>query len=619
MNLKIKTRPAGEVAEYTVSELFRCLSLMDPTLCEGDGGMELSLLLTGTDPEFDTIDIHVRSGRGTIAGANPCALLIAAYRFLYELGCRWTHPGEGGEHIPARTLALRDVNVTVKETPSRRHRGVCIEGAVSEENVIEMIEFLPRVGMNTYFVQFFRPTVFFQRWYEHWQNGTLGKDTKTPEEIDAIHARVVAEMKKRGLRHHAVGHGWTCVPFGIEGEGWHQLDEATLPQEYKDILAERDGKREPWHGVPLNTNLCYSRADVRSRMADAVVDYCAAHPTVSALHLWLADGTNNNCECPACRDTRPADYYVMLLNEVDEKLTARGLPTKVVFLAYVDLLWAPEHEVIKNPDRFYIMFAPITRTYSETLREGAEKYKPSRKPFVRNKLEFPKDVATNISYLSDWRASFPGSGFIFDYHLMWDHATDPGYMSVSRTLFDDMRDLDVLGLDGMVSCQLSRSALPTALPLYGMARALWDKTADFDAVADEYFTAEYGDAAADVRAFLEELSRLFDPPYLRGERPRLSEEHAARFDRIPAVVAEFRAAHPEVRVSSEREPLRALAVHSDICTLLALLLSRRARGEEYGDLVEAIRALVQRNEMLVQCRLDVWNYLANLIGNKLRQ
>ena len=618
MQLKIKTRPAGDAAEYAASELFRCLALMDPTLCEGEGGMELSLLLTGTDPIYDTIDISVREGRGVIAGANPCALLIAAYRFLFELGCRWTHPGEGGEHIPARTLALRDVNVTVKETPSRRHRGVCIEGAVSEENVIEMIEFLPRVGMNTYFVQFFRPTVFFQRWYEHWQNGTLGKDTKTPEEIEAIHARVIREMERRGLNHHAVGHGWTCVPFGIEGEGWHQLKSEDLPAEYLDLCAELDGERKTWHGVPLNTNLCYSRPNVRTRVAEAVADYCEAHPSVSTLHLWLADGVNNNCECPACRDTLPSDYYVMLLNEVDEKLTARGLPTKVVFLAYVDLLWAPEREVIKNPDRFYIMFAPITRTYSETLREGVEKYVPSRKPYVRNKLEFPKDVATNIAYLDDWRKTFSGSGFIFDYHLMWDHATDPGYMSVSRTLFEDMRDLDLLGLDGMVSCQLSRSALPTALPIYGMARALWDKNADFDAMADEYFAAEYGAIGADVRAYLEELSTLFDPPYLRGERPAVSPEHGARFDRIPAVVAAFREKHPEVRISSGSEPLRALAIHADIVTMLALLLSRRARGEAYEDLRESIRIYIQKNEQAVQCRLDVWNYLANLIGNKLK-
>ena len=617
MNVCIFSRPEGEVAAYAESELLRCLTLMDPSVTPGDGGLTLTLeLLSVEDPTRDTIAIDVNGGHGVIGGANPCALLIAVYRFLYELGCRWTHPGAGGELIPARALAADAISISVHETPSRRHRGVCIEGAVSEENVVEMIEFLPRVGMNSYFIQFFHPTVFFQRWYEHWHNPTLPATTKTPEEIEAIRVRTSGEIAKRGLHYHAVGHGWTCVPFGIEGEGWHKLDENSLPPDYLDLVAELGGQRKTWHGVPLNTNLCYSRADIRTRMAEAVRDYCRDNPDVDTLHLWLADGLNNNCECPACRDTRPADYYVMLLNEVDELLTEAGITTKIVFLVYVDLLWAPEREAFKNPDRFIMMFAPITRTYSQTLREGVESATAARTPYLRNKLEFPKAVATNVAYLDDWRKLFSGSSFIFDYHLMWDHACDPGYMQIARTLFNDMKDLDLVGLDGMISCQLSRSALPTALPIYGMARALWDKNADFDAVADEYFTAEYGAIAADVRAFLTELSDTFDPRVLRGELPRVDAEAAKRFAGIPAIVAAFRAAHPEVSTASESEPIRALAYHADLVILLAMLLTRRAKDEPMQDVQDAIRAYIARIEPQVQHRLDVWNYSANLVGNR---
>jgi hypothetical protein len=60
---------------------------------------------------------------------------------------------------------------------------------------------------------------------------------------------------------------------------------------------------------------------------------------------------------------RPADYYVILLNELDEALGHVGYPGKVVFLAYADLLWPPEVEQIHNPERFILMFAPITRSY----------------------------------------------------------------------------------------------------------------------------------------------------------------------------------------------------------------------------------------------------------------
>ncbi len=615
MNIKVSSPLAGETIEYAKEELIRCLKAMDEAVILGDGEAEITLLLNGKNADLDSIDISIREGSGYISGANPRAVLIAVYRFLYELGCRWTLPGANGEHIPRRALYSKNINVEVSETPSRRHRGICIEGAVSEENVRDMIEYLPRVGMNSYFFQFFRPTTFFDRWYSHLGNPTLGCESKSAEEIDAILARLIGEVNKRGLLRHAVGHGWTCVPFGVEGEGWSKLDCSTLPKEYFDILAEVNGKREPWGGVPLNTNLCYSRADVREKMANAVVDYCRENPDISALHIWLADGSNNNCECPECRKKRPSDFYVMLLNEVDEKLTRERLDTKIVFLIYVDLLWAPETEVINNPDRFIIMFAPITRTYSYTLKKGAEEIAPCRKPFVRNKLEFPSDVGTNIAYLEDWRKSFPGTGFIFDYHLMWDHAYDPGYMEISRTLFDDMKDLDYIGLDGMISCQLSRTGFPTGLPVYGMTRALWDKNSDFDAVADEYFVAEYGEKAGGVRDYLEKITTLFEPKYLRKRYP--SEEHAKQFEAIPGVVADFLAKNPEIVKSSDYEPYASLAYHGEICVLFAKFLAKMARGEDTAEARAALKDCIYKTEMAVQNRLDVWNYIINLIDNRL--
>jgi hypothetical protein len=302
---------------------------------------------------------------------------------------------------------------------------------------------------------------------------------------------------------------------------------------------------------------------------------------------------------------------------VDEKLSKAGISTKIVFLIYVDLLWAPEVETIKNPDRFIIMFAPITRTYSHTLKEGARGISANKKPYVRNKLEFPKDVGTNIAYLEDWKKTFSGTGFIFDYHLMWDHANDPGYMDISRTLFDDMKDLDYLGLDGMISCQLSRTAFPTGLPVYGMARALWDKNADFDATADEYFAAEYGEKAKAVRSYLEGLTKLFDPNYIRN--PYLSDECAKRFDSIPEKVAQFLSENPEISVSSNYEPYASLAYHAELCVNHSRFLAAMARGEDTAKEKQMIKDYACEIEMSVQKRFDVWNYIINQFGRRLRE
>ncbi len=611
MNYKLLSRLSGDTGDYAAAELSRCLRAMDPSLSPGEGGIELALDIIPGDPELDTIAIDVAAGRGVIAATNAGALLIAVYRFLYKLGCRWTHPGEGGELLPPRSFAAEMPTVSVHETPSYRHRGVCIEGALSEENAREMIEFLPRVGMNSYFIQFFRPATFFRRWYEHEQNPTLPKRVLTDAEIDGIKERLVDEIARRGLRYHAIGHGWTCVPFGVAGEGWNVQPDSDFPEEFLAATAEVKGERKAWGGIAINTNLCYSQTSVRERIATAVADYCEKNPAVSALHLWLADDVNNHCECPNCRDTLPSDYYVMLLNEVDALLSERGLDTKIVFLAYLDLLWAPERERIQNPDRFLLMFAPISRTYDRTLREGIEAAGDAELlPYVRNQLPMIRNIGANVAYLAEWQKQFKGSGFVYDYHLMHDHGRDIGYMDCAKTLFKDMQDIHLLGLDGMISCQLSRSAFPTGLPLYGMARALWNKDADFDEMADEYFAAEYGDKGSAVREYLEGITSLFNTDYMREITPRIDARMAERAALVPAYIDAFIAENPEMR-TTPTEPWRTLAIHAEYARLFSRIVVERASGRPCADEAEPLREYLCAHEMDIQPRIDLWDMLSS--------
>ena len=623
MKYQLLSRPEGETFDYAAEELFRCLSAMDETLTEGEGGLALSLSLLEGDPDSDRIEIDVKGGVGRIAGVSPRAVLIATYRFLYELGCRWTCPDEAGEHIPKRALLPADVNVSVSETPSYRYRGVCMEGAISEKNVTDMITFLPRVGMNTYFIQFFRPTNFFRNWRENPANPEHELGPYRPEEIDAIHARIVREMQRRGLDHQAIGHGWTCEPYGVAGEGWRPADVATLPAEFLDAVAVMGGEKKLYAGSPLMTNLCYGREDVRRRLVEAVAAYCEGHPTVSAVHFWLSDGHNNFCECERCRDLRPADQYVDLLNEIDAELTAREITTKIVFLAYFDLLFPPERARLNNPDRFILMLAPNSRSYEESYADGIEAAKTLPAiPYARNRWlwrsedktasRMPYETAEVLSFLRDWRKVFSGDGFLFDYYLIWDHVKDAGYMDISRTIFRDMKALADIGLSGTINCQYTRCAFPVGLPMYGMARALWNRDADYDEVANEYFSVEFGEKGPAVRAYLEEISRRFGLTYLRRERYRPNPELAAVYDTIPALVGEFRAANPELRADSEVMAWRALALHADIVTMTSLLFGRLTRGIPHGEIWEAIRAYVEKTELSVQSRFDGRSFVKEL-------
>ncbi|MGN6359304.1 MAG: DUF4838 domain-containing protein [Thermomicrobiales bacterium] len=619
---------AAAPVAFAATELARHLALLAPATpvasasATADASDEQGLRL-GTFADFgadsrpwpavadaaldDAIYIEADNGAGIIAGSNPRGVLLAVYRYLTELGCRWVRPGPDGAFIP-RVDDLRARTVRVAEAASYRHRGICIEGAVSFEHVRDLLDWAPKVGFNTYFTQFRESFTFFERWYTHRENPLLPPEPFTVEQARALKARLAGELAQRGIVFHDVGHGWTCEPLGIPGLGW-EYPPPPVPVEAVPYLAEVNGRRGLWHGVPLNTQLCYSNPEVRRLMVDDVAAFARAHPEVDVLHIWLGDGTNNHCECAECRQLRPADWYVRLLNEMDARLTAERLPVRLVFLVYVDLLWPPEHEALQNPDRFILMFAPITRTYSVAFAADEPASTPELPPYERNRLQFPRSVADNVAFLRAWQRLFTGDSFDYDYHLMWDHYLDPGEIASATVVHEDMRGLAALGLNGLVSCQEQRVFFPSGLAMTVMGRTLWNRDLAFRAIADDHFTAVFGADGAACLAYCEELSRLFDPPYLRGEKPRHDLDVAAAYARVPEVIAAFR---PTIaRNLNAADPCHArswryLARHADLCVLLAGALQHRATGDDDAARRgwEAARDFVREIELDVHPVLD---------------
>jgi len=540
-----------------------------------------SLLPKVDDPYYDdAIYINVSGGAGIITGTNERSVLIAVYRYLRELGCAFLRPGKDGDVVPSCVPEAKSVYII--EKASYRHRAVCIEGAVSYEHVADMIDWLPKAAMNGYFIQFAKPYQFFRRWYDHASNPTMPQEPITDHELDGMHDQISAEIAKRGLLHHAVGHSWTCEPFGVDGTGWSAV-EGEPPESIAACLAKVNGKRDWWRGVPLNTNLCYSNPAVRSTITTAITAYCEEHKNVDYLHFWLADGSNNHCECERCKEL-PADYYIMMLNELDEKLTAKGIDTKVVFLIYVDLLWAPKHETIRNPDRFTLMFAPITRTYSSSFTVSEEEIAAVNLPeYEKNKLTMPKSVAENAAHLRKWQEAFKGDSFDFDYHMMWDHYNDPGSIIAAKGISEDMKNLGKLGLDGMNSCQVQRAFFPTSLSMLTMAETLWNKETKYADIVRRYFEKAFGAEGIKVWRYLSKLSEKFDPVYLRGEKPEVDMDRARMLADLPEFINAFlptihRNLADAANSATVKKSWEYLLYHSQACVLFAEACEYKAAG-----------------------------------------
>jgi hypothetical protein len=234
--------------------------------------------------------------------------------------------------------------------------------------------------------------------------------------------------------------------------------------------------------------------------------------------------------------------------------------------------------------------------------------------YKRNKLEFPKSVDANVAFLREWQKLFQGDSFDFDYHLMWDHVHDPGYMQTARILGLDMKGLRDLGLNGLSSCQVQRAWFPTGLPMTVMARTLWNRDAGFDEIATDYFESAFGPDGAACREYLTEITELFDPVYMRGEKAAVDPEAADRLGRIPGVLTGFL---PVIeRNASSENPCWAksweyLRDHADICTMLSRALEARARDDKEAAAQEwqRVKQYVRENEPILNPVLDVWIFL----------
>ncbi len=555
----------------------------------------------------DGIAIAVENGEGYITGTNERSVLLAVYRFLRALGCDWVRPGKEGERISEK--AVENVNVAINEAASYRHRGVCIEGADTYENIYDMIDYLPKVGMNEYFVQFMVPGTFFKRWYDHEANPKLAKEPMSRDEIDAMTRSLEGEIVRRGLGYHKTGHGWTCEPFGIDGTAWDSRRKYEVPEETYQYLAEVNGKRELWGNVPLNTELCYSNKEARDKITDAITEYCKVNKHVSILHFWLSDGYNNHCECENCITKRPADWYMVILNELDAKLTAAGVDTKIVFLIYHGLLWEPVEERLNNPDRFIMMYAPISREYGKDYTESLE-YNEELPPYVHNKCIAPHSLNQNMEHLRRWQAGFDGDSFSFDYHLMWAHVSDPGYERCARNLFNDMRDLHKVGLNGMSSCQIQRTFFPTALPFNMMAAALWDENCDYDAAADAYYASAFGENAALVRNYMKTLSDLM-LVYNAPARGVVEPPYCTDYEAVRATIEDFKPVIEQniVKEGPYQEEWQLLAYHQEYTKLFVEAFEMMEKGDEEKcrQVSDKFVDLMRDNEMFAQKVLDVHN------------
>jgi hypothetical protein len=510
--MEIVLKNADPVVAFAAAELGKYITQMT-TGAKWAGRVSLGLFedLALEAPKLldrrfdDAIRVEFIESGGHVAGSNPHSVLLGVYRLLWNLGCRWIRPGADGELVPHRSLS--GVKVSLAEQASYRHRVVCIEGAVSLDNVLQTIDWMPKVGLSGFYMQFRDGYTFFDRWYSHEDDPKRKRSPIERGQAIEFTGIIECEIARRGLAYHAVGHGWHTEAYGVPGLGWMAMHD--LPAAFREKVALVNGERRvPWD-IPMLAALCYSDRQVQAAIVLCVSDYASSHRQVDFLHVWLDDWFNNKCECDRCRAKRPFDWYIQILNGIDAELTRRSIGTRIVFLSYCDLLWPPLTEWFRSSDRFVFMYANGRGDYTKPLVPVSGVKIP---PFEQNRLPATNKVEEVAAILQDWQPRVAGmDSFLFEYY---DGAED---LAVARVLHQDICTLRQFGMNGMVSCQRLRAHFPTGLGMLAMGRSLWDASLGFDQIAREYADAAYGADGAKCLEFIESAQSL-----MRKTRQQLS-------------------------------------------------------------------------------------------------
>ena len=522
---------ADHVIDFAAEELKKYLRMMMPHCGEieikyspnAKNGFRLGLMSDfGIDTSEardilldDIIHIDTNENGGIIAGSNVRSVLLAVYRYLTLNGCRWLFPGIDGEFIPVKNIE----SVRYHKMADCRYRGQCNEGAEAQHLMMDAIDFTPKIGMNIFMIEFENPKFYYDVYYNHNENSARTPEPISPETVLQWKRQCEAEISKRGLQFHDMGHGWTAEPFGIASlNGWtRDFSEDAIPEESRDFVAMINGKRELFGGTALNTNFCMSNPVARRKVVDYISDYAERASNVDYMHVWLADGFRNHCECENCRKMSVSDWYMVLMNELDRELTDRKLATRIVFICYTDSTWAPKEIKLENPERFSLLLGAITRDYTESVTPDINTDCVELTEFELNRSVLPGSVDEYIAHAKKWMNWCHVPSFVYEYHFYVAQYCDIGSMNAARIVYEDVKGYRANGCDGIVEDCSQRSFFPNGFPFFVYASALFDASSDFDSMTEDYFSHAYGEDWMRVRDFLNSLSSKVDFRYLNGK------------------------------------------------------------------------------------------------------
>ena len=397
-----------------------------------------------------------------ITGASGRGLLHGAYRLLDRLGCRFLAPQfahyEGSaEVVPhAKTLTATDEAFGNRWiSPTFKFRKLYVEEGLShdEENLRQLVEWMPKVGFNTLVV----PTDYQGSGRVRW---------------DAWREALTPELQRRGITIEVGGHGYQNF-INAEMPDPDQPGK-TLFETHPDWFAkDADGEPQKTKRWVFNT----ANPDAVRFMVGNVVRYVQERPEIQIFDLWPPDGERWDESEAGKAQGSPADRMVWLTNLVNREVKTVRPDLRLECIAYGQYVVPPTTQRLDKD--VLVDFCPINQQFDVPIFDASSE---KNADYVKN--------------LTAWRQSFEGDISLYSYYRKYAWRSLP--VLIPRYMQQDLQWYAKLPLQGVSTYAEPGDWFTYELNHYALARLAWDPQANVDALVREFAEARYGAKSAEA-------------------------------------------------------------------------------------------------------------------------
>ncbi len=310
-------------------------------------------------------------------------------------------------------------------------------------------------------------------------------------------------------------------PIEVRHEhNWHRImSPDVFGQEHPEWFAEINGKRYPKHyAEKRGGQVCTSNQEVVEHFAKAAIDHFNKRPDADMFSIAANDG-RKFCTCREClaQDsgrTRPdgrrvtTDRIITFSNQVAERVAKVHPDKRLGVIIYLDYKYPPQNV---KPHPMLFLVHPTNSGFSQ----GAY---------------YEGDAWSEAAMERGWHKA---AGTFYKYDI-WHYDQTPLYMiaPVTNHLIEKCRAQQDHGVDGGYH-YIARSYELLGAGHYLLARLLWDNDFNAEAAEQAYYSALYGAAADDVKAYYDLLENALVRVFKNGPAGTKEAMIASFFHRYP--------------------------------------------------------------------------------------